>query len=61
MLKPTDEALRMLQSADRLYQHNTITILGNDTEVARTFTSNKPHGHYSKWTLSFRTHSFGSR
>ena len=52
MMRTTDEALRMLQSADR-YQRNTITISGNYAEVAQTFTFNKPHRCYSK-----RTHLF---
>ena len=60
MLRTMDETLHMLQSADR-YQRDVITISGNYAEVAQTFAFNKPHGHYSNWTLSFGTHSFGSR
>ena len=60
MLKTMDEVLCKLQSADR-YQRDTITISGNYAEVAQTFAFDKPHEHYSNRTLSFRTHSFGSR
>ena len=61
MLKPTDEVLRMLQSVDRLYQRDMITILGNDAEVVQTLAFNKPHGHYRTGHIYFGTHSFGSR
>ena len=55
MLKTTDEVLRMLQSAHKC-KHDATTKSSNHTEVMQTFTFNKPHRHYSKWTqLSYNT------
>ena len=52
MLKTTDEVLHMLQSVHKC-EHDATTKSGNRAEVAQTFTFNKPHGHYSKWTQLF--------
>ena len=58
MLRTTDEALRMLQSADR-YQRDVITISGNYAEVGKPSHSTNLTDAIQSGHIYSTTHSFG--